>query len=58
MSTPATRFHERVTDAQIADVFGVAAACPQHIFVMLTKRVERAAAILPTLALRTTATAA
>lgn len=31
-------FHERVSDEQIAAVFGVMAACPQHTFQVLTKR--------------------
>ncbi len=35
-------FHEGVTDQQIAAVFGVMAACPQHTFQVLTKRPERA----------------
>lgn len=34
-------FHERVTDEQIAAVYGVMAACPQHTFLVLTKRAER-----------------
>jgi protein gp37 len=34
-------FHEDVTDEQIAAVFGVMAACPQHTFQVLTKRPER-----------------
>ena len=34
-------FHEKVTDEQIAAVFGVMAACPQHTFLVLTKRAER-----------------
>lgn len=34
-------FHEKVTDEQIAAVFGVMAACPQHTFQVLTKRPER-----------------
>lgn len=36
-------FHESVTDEQIAAVFGVMAACPQHVFQVLTKRPERMA---------------
>ena len=35
-------FHEKVTNEMIAAVFGVMAACPQHTFVVLTKRPERA----------------
>lgn len=34
-------FHERLTNEQIAAVFGVMAACPQHTFQVLTKRAER-----------------
>lgn len=34
-------FHEDITDQQIAAVFGVMAACPQHTFQILTKRAER-----------------
>ena len=34
-------FHERVTNEQIAAIFGVMAACPQHTFQVLTKRAER-----------------
>lgn len=34
-------FGEGVTDEQIAAVFGVMAACPQHTFQVLTKRPER-----------------
>ena len=34
-------FHEGVTNEQIAAVFGVMAACPQHIFQVLTKRPAR-----------------
>jgi protein gp37 len=34
-------FHEDVTNEQIAAVFGVMAACPQHTFQILTKRPER-----------------
>lgn len=36
-------FHASVTDAQIAAVFGVMAATPQHTYQVLTKRPERAA---------------
>lgn len=35
-------FHSAVTNEQIASVFGVIAACPQHTFQILTKRPERA----------------
>jgi protein gp37 len=35
-------FHEGLSNEQIAAVFGVMAACPQHIFQVLTKRPERA----------------
>ena len=34
-------FHERVTDEQIAAVFGVMARARQHTFLLLTKRAER-----------------
>jgi protein gp37 len=34
-------FHEKLTNEQIAAVFGVMAACPQHTFQVLTKRSER-----------------
>lgn len=34
-------FHDDVPDEFIAAVFGVAAACPQHVFQVLTKRPER-----------------
>lgn len=34
-------FYEGHTDEQIAAVFGVMAACPQHTFQVLTKRAER-----------------
>ena len=34
-------FHHDITDAQIAAAFGVMAACPQHMFLLLTKRAER-----------------
>lgn len=35
-------FHERLSDEEIAAVFGVMAASPQHVFQCLTKRPERA----------------
>jgi protein gp37 len=35
-------FHEKVSFEFIAAVFGVMAACPQHTFMVLTKRPERA----------------
>lgn len=34
-------FHDDVTTKQIAAVFGVMAACPQHTFLVLTKRPEK-----------------
>ncbi len=34
-------FHEALTDEEIAAVFGVMAACPQHTFQVLTKRAKR-----------------
>lgn len=34
-------FHADITNEQIAAVFGVMAACPQHTFQILTKRPER-----------------
>jgi protein gp37 len=34
-------FHDDVTNEQIAAVFGVMAACPQHTFQVLTKRPQR-----------------
>jgi protein gp37 len=34
-------FYEKVADEDIAAVFGVMAACPQHTFQVLTKRPER-----------------
>jgi protein gp37 len=34
-------FHHSITNEQIAAVFGVMAACPQHTFQVLTKRAER-----------------
>lgn len=40
-------FFERHSDKQIAEVFGVMAACPQHTFQVLTKRPERAFALVP-----------
>lgn len=36
-------FADGITDEQIAAVFGVMAACPQHTFCILTKRAERMA---------------
>jgi protein gp37 len=35
-------FHEKVPFEYVAAVFGVMAACPQHTFLVLTKRPERA----------------
>ncbi len=37
-------FHESLTNEDIAAIFGVMAACPQHTFQVLTKRPKRAAA--------------
>lgn len=34
-------FHEKLTNEQIAAVFGVMAAAPQHTFIVLTKRSKR-----------------
>jgi protein gp37 len=34
-------FHEKVTDAFIADFFDMTTYCPQHIFIILTKRPDR-----------------
>jgi protein gp37 len=34
-------FHEKVSDEEIAAIFGVMAACPQHTFQVLTKRAAR-----------------
>lgn len=34
-------FHESLSNEQIAAVFGIMAACPQHTFQVLTKRAER-----------------
>lgn len=34
-------FHESLSNEAIAAVFGVMAACPQHTFIVLTKRAER-----------------
>ena len=34
-------FHESITNEQIAAVFGVTVACPQHRFYFLTKRAKR-----------------
>ncbi len=34
-------FHEAITNEQIAAIFGVMAACPQHTFQVLTKRAAR-----------------
>lgn len=36
-------FYEGFSDDEIAAVFGVMAACPKHLFIVLTKRAERAA---------------
>ena len=37
-------FDPQITNAQIAAVWGVMAACPAHTFLVLTKRAERMAA--------------
>jgi protein gp37 len=37
-------FYEEVTDVEIAAGFGIMAACPQHTFIVLTKRLSRARA--------------
>lgn len=37
-------FHENASDDLIRAVFGVMDACPQHTFIVLTKRIDRAAA--------------
>lgn len=34
-------FHEKLTNEEIAAVFGVMAACPRHTFIVLTKRAKR-----------------
>ena len=34
-------FHEKLSNKDIAAVFGVMAACPQHTFLVLTKRAQR-----------------
>jgi len=34
-------FHEKVSDAFISDVFATMARCPQHTFMVLTKRAKR-----------------
>jgi protein gp37 len=39
-------FHESVPDAWIDQVFAVMALCPQHVFIILTKRAERMRAYL------------
>lgn len=39
-------FHERARDEDIDRVFAVMALCPQHTFIMLTKRAERMRAYL------------
>lgn len=35
-------FHDSITNEQIAAIFGVMASCPQHTFIVLTKRPQRA----------------
>jgi len=39
-------FHDAVPDAFIAQAFGVMAGCPQHVFIVLTKRIARASRFL------------
>jgi protein gp37 len=34
-------YHDDITNEQIATIFGVMAACPQHTFLVLTKRADR-----------------
>ena len=34
-------FHERLSDEEIDQVFAVTALCPEHVFLILTKRAER-----------------
>lgn len=41
VSSMSDLFHDDITNEQIAAVFGVMAACPQHTFQVLTKRAER-----------------
>lgn len=35
-------FHPQVTDEVLDEIFGVMAACPWHLFLVLTKRIDRA----------------
>jgi protein gp37 len=39
-------FHSSITKEQIASVFAVCASCPQHTFIILTKRARRCADVL------------
>lgn len=39
-------FHEKLSDDDIDNVFAVMALCPQHLFLILTKRAERMAAYI------------
>jgi protein gp37 len=39
-------FHERVTEEFVLEAFGIMALCPQHTFIVLTKRPERMKAFL------------
>ena len=41
VSSQSDLFHDDVTNQQIASVFGMMAACPQHTFQVLTKRAKR-----------------
>lgn len=41
VSSMSDLFHDDITNEQIAAVFGVMAACPQHTFMVLTKRARR-----------------
>lgn len=45
-------FHDALSDADIAAVFGVMAASPRHTFQALTKRAERMRAVMSTLSPR------
>jgi protein gp37 len=40
-------FHPSVTDEQIAELWAVMSTCSHHTFVVVTKRIERAASLLP-----------
>ena len=41
VSSMSDLFHDDITNEQLAAVFGVMAACPQHVFMVLTKRARR-----------------